>query len=290
MINIWGVRFRIHPLLTIVLLLSAVTGHFIEIITLFGIVVIHELGHITAAKHFGWRMREVRLTPFGGVAVTDEAGSVPAREEAVVAVSGPLMNVLMIGFAYGLEAAGVWTEAWMHYWVRANMTLLLFNLIPVMPLDGGKLLQSLFSLAVPYHRTLRVTVMVSLLASAAMLGTALSRFGSGGIELNLAMIASFLLYSNWYEWKTLPYRFIRFLMRRNARVEDWMRRGVMARPILVKHKDKLPAVVTKLLRERLHIVLVMDERGQLLTVLPEQYCTTHYLEKKKDSAVADLFM
>jgi stage IV sporulation protein FB len=272
------------------MLLSALTGHFAEIITLFGIVFIHELGHVTAAKHFGWRVREIQLTPFGGVAVTDESGSIPAREEAIVAVCGPLMNLLMIGFAYIMEALGVWTDAWKHYWTGANMTLLLFNLLPVLPLDGGKLLQSVFSLFIPYHRTLRITVMLSLLTSAAMFGTAFSRIGSGELEFNLALIGSFLLYSNWHEWGTLPYRFIRFLMRRNARVAEWMRRGVMAKPILVKPMATLPEIVTKFMRERLHIVLVMDEGGKLLSVLPEEHCTAHYLEKKKDSAVTELFM
>lgn len=271
-------------------MLAAFTGHFVEMITLFGIVFIHELGHVAAAKHFGWRIREIRLTPFGGVAVTEEAGSIPAREEAIVAICGPLMNAAMIGFAFTMEFAGLWTEAWKQYWINANTALLLFNLLPIMPLDGGKLLQSALSMIIPYRRTMRITVIVSLLASGVMLGTACSRLGTGGLELNLAMIASFLLYSNWHEWRTLQYRFLRFLMRRNIRVAEWKRQGVAALPILARKKTALPAIVTKFMRERLHIVLVLDEQGRLITVLPEESCTVHYLEKKNNCAVSEIFM
>jgi stage IV sporulation protein FB len=288
--NLWGIRLRIHPLLTMVFLLSAVTGHFVEIITLFGIVLIHELGHVAAAKHFGWRMGVIQLTPFGGVAPTDEAGSIPAKQEIVVAVCGPLMNALMIGFGILLETLGIWTDAWTRYWTGANLTLLAFNLLPILPLDGGRLLQSAFSLIIPYRRTLAVTVYLSMIASAVLFGAAISRLGQQGLELNLAMISTFLIYSNWNEWRMLPYRFLRFLMRRFQRVAEWNERGTTASPIIVTRRTSLPQVVERFMREQLHIVLVMDERGRLIGILPEEMCIEHFLSKKKDSAVHEIFM
>ncbi|WP_274362626.1 site-2 protease family protein [Paenibacillus thermotolerans] len=290
MSKLLGVRLKLHPLLTIVLILSAFTGHFIELITLFGIVFIHELGHVAAAKHFGWRFREIQLTPFGGVAVVDDAGSIPAREEAIVAACGPAMNLIMIGFAYAMQLSGLWTEAWVSYWIHANGLLMLFNLLPVLPLDGGKLLQAGLSLLLPYHFTMKLGAAASLVLSALMLGIAFSRVGKYTLELNLAMIGAFLLYSNWHEWRSLHYRFLRFLMSRSLRVPEWVRQGAAAKPIMAGVKTQLPDVVTKFMRERLHIVLVLDKQGKLLGAIPEEKCTAHYLEKKKDSAVIELFM
>ena len=74
----------------------AFTGYFLEAITLFGIVLIHELGHLTAAKGFGWRVQEVQLLPFGGVLIVDELGTTSTREELIVALAGPLQHVWMI--------------------------------------------------------------------------------------------------------------------------------------------------------------------------------------------------
>jgi stage IV sporulation protein FB len=285
-----GFRFRLHPLFTMMLLLAAITGHFLEIITIFGIVLIHELGHAAAAKHFGWRLREVQLTPFGGVAVTDEDGSIPAKEEAVVAMAGPAMNAVMIAFAYALEAAGIWTQAWTAYFVQANATILLFNLVPVLPLDGGKLLRVSLGYVLPYYKTLKLTAFWSMLVSGVLVGVALSRLGAGGMELNLLMIGAFLMYANGYEWKTVPYRFFRFLLGRGLRVGVWMKRGTMPSPILVNRKATLATVVRLLKRERLHLVVVIGEEGRVLAVLPEERCTTHYLEREQNRAVSDLFM
>ncbi|MCI3923624.1 M50 family metallopeptidase [Paenibacillus sp. TRM 82003] len=285
-----GVRFRLHPLFTIVLLLSAVTGHFLEIITLFGLVLIHELGHAAAAKQLGWRVREVQLTPFGGVAVTDEDGSMPAREEAVVAIAGPAMNALMIGFGYAMWGAGVWTHAWMIYFVQANATLMLFNMLPVLPLDGGKLLRVSIGSWLPYYKTLKATSMWSMIASGLLVGVALTQLGEGGLGMNILFIGSFLLYANWYEWKSVPYRFFRFLLVRGRRVGEWLRRGATPMPIVVRRRAPVSDVVRRLMRERLHLVVVLNEEGDVLALLPEDRCTKHYLEREQHRAVSELFM
>ena len=286
----FGTRFRLHPLFTLMLFLSAVTGHFMEMITLFAIVLIHEIGHAVCAKQLGWRVREVQLTPFGGVAVTDEDGSIPAKEEALVAVSGPAMNVLMIGFAYLMLASGIWTHAWTMYFAQANTTLLLFNLLPVLPLDGGKLLRVGIGYALPFYKTLKATTYWSMLASGLMIGAAFGTFGQGGLELNLLLIGSFLLYANWYEWKTVPYRFFRFLLGRGRRVAGWVKAGVEPEPLVVARSAKLTEVVRRLKRERMHIIVVLDGPGQVAGILPEERCTKHYLEKEQNRAVSDLFM
>lgn len=87
---------RIHPLFWLIVCSAVWTGYFIEIITLFVLVLIHELGHAAAAGAFGWRVDSIELLPFGGVVKTDEWGTVPSREEMTVALAGPFQHILMI--------------------------------------------------------------------------------------------------------------------------------------------------------------------------------------------------
>jgi stage IV sporulation protein FB len=288
--RLFNIRLRLHPLFTIILLLAVVTGRFLEVVTLFGIVLIHELGHAAAAKQFGWRLREIQLTPFGGVAVTDEDGAIPAKEEAVVALAGPAMNGLMIGFAYAMSAAGVWTLAWAQYFVQANLTLLLFNLLPLLPLDGGKVLRVSMGYILPYYKTLKITSFWSMLASASMIGFALTRAGTGGMAMNLLFIGSFLMYANWYEWKTVPYRFVRFLLGRTLRVKIWVHSGKTMHPLIVAHKASLSDVARLLMRERLHLIVIMSEDGKVLATLPESHCAMHFLEKDQNREIFEVFM
>ncbi len=285
----FGVRFRLHPLFVLLLLLSAATGRFLEILTLFGIVLIHEIGHAAMAKHLGWRVREVLLTPFGGVAVTDEDGSVPAREEALVAIAGPAMNLAMIGFAYAMTAAGIWTHAWTTVFAQANLTLMLFNLAPILPLDGGKLLRVCLGYALPYYRTLKATTFWSLLASAALVGFASTRLGEGAMT-SAAVIGTFLLYANWYEYRTAPYRFLRFLLGRESRVREWSRRGAKAHPLVVEPGDTLQSVSRLLRRERLHRFVLATRSGRVLAVVPEERIASRYATEEQNRAVSELFM
>jgi len=100
LIELFGTVYRLHPLFVLMMAAALLIGHFVELLVLFGVVVVHELGHVAAARWFGWRVREVRLLPFGGVAVADPADGADSVQETAVALAGPLQNLLMIGFAF----------------------------------------------------------------------------------------------------------------------------------------------------------------------------------------------
>ena len=146
---------------------SAITGYFLEAVTLFGIVLVHELGHLAAANGFGWRVREVQLLPFGGVLIVDELGTAPTREELIVSLAGPLQHVWMILVALLMKWVDVGASSWWDYFIEANLMIGLFNLIPVMPLDGGKVMQSLLGYLLSYHNTILYTAWISMILSLA---------------------------------------------------------------------------------------------------------------------------
>ena len=72
------------------MLLSVLTGQFLELLTLFTIVLIHELGHVCAALVTGVTVKSVQLLPFGGVAVMEDHGKLTATRETGIALAGPL--------------------------------------------------------------------------------------------------------------------------------------------------------------------------------------------------------
>ncbi|WP_426448666.1 M50 family metallopeptidase [Paenibacillus sp. S-38] len=291
--NEWfGIRLRFHPLFSIMLLLSAVTGYLPEMATLFGIVFIHELGHVAAARGFGWRVREVQLLPFGGVAVVEETGGAPAWEELAVALAGPLQNLWMMALAYGLIALQIVPPEWGGYFIRANLLIALFNLLPVLPLDGGRVMQVLLGLWLPYQRTIQVAAAVSLVLSGLLIAASLVHLFSerGGVQLNWLLIGSFLFYSNWYEFKGVPYRFMRFLVHRGTRYEQQQARGSLAGPLVVSGTRRISEVVGLFMRDRYHLVYVMDGKGRILQVVPEQRVLECYFdEARRARTVAEVF-
>jgi stage IV sporulation protein FB len=281
LIRLFGIPIRIHPLLWAVAALSALTGHLLEILVLFGVILIHELGHTAAASSLAWRVREIRLLPFGGVLEVEESGSVPAWQEAIVVLAGPAQNALMIAVAALARHLGLWSEEWADYFIRVNAMIGLFNLLPILPLDGGKLLQLALGLRLPYYQTLHAMYVISLLNSALMISVSLSVWQRWGIDLNLLMIGIFLFVSNWSDYRNLSYIFLRFLMGREARMAQQHPGRFMARPLIVQAGSTLAQTVKQLRREVYHVIYVCDEHGRIRQVLPELQLIRAYLAGKE---------
>jgi stage IV sporulation protein FB len=293
LINLFGIRWSVHPLFVIVMLASVATGSFTELLVLFVLVLVHEIGHVLAAKGYGWRIREVRLLPFGGVAETEEAGNLPAAEEAVVAIAGPLQHLWMGAAAWLLGRLGIWDADWANYIVQANVLIGLFNLLPVLPLDGGRLLQALCGYRFTYHRTLVWGARISLLFSLLMMVYALipiTGIRSGLIQPDLFAIGLFLFLTNWTYRRNLPYVFLRFLMHRNQASVRRIIGGSLAQPIVVTESKPITAILRLFLREKYHLIYVMEEQGKIVAVLPEQRIIDGYMKQgKPGSAVLELF-
>lgn len=249
---------------------SIATGRFIELATLFVIVLWHELGHLLMALRFGWTVREVKLLPFGGVVEVEEAGTLPAREEIWVALAGPLQNVILAGTGWLLGYAGWVDAAWADAFVMANVLIGAFNLLPVMPLDGGRMLQAWISLHSPYHQTLLWSARISLVFSGVIVLGSLYPLLSGGLlQLNLLAVGLFLCASNWTYMRNVPFVFLRFLVHRSERSESRIDRGVLSRPIVIAEDRPLAHIIQLFMREQYHLIYVM-QRGKISKVVPEK--------------------
>ncbi|MGM1050113.1 stage IV sporulation protein FB [Paenibacillus uliginis N3/975] len=282
MISIRGTVLSLHPLFVIVMLASVITGRFLELLTLFVIVFIHELGHAGAAIAMGFKVRSIQMLPFGGVAVIEDDGRMNAARELIIALAGPLQNGIMIGIAWLCQAAGWGDGPFLSYVIQGNLIIALFNLLPVLPLDGGKVMQALVSLLLPYHATLLWTARAGMICSLFMIGYGLSPLLSGGgIKLNLLLIGLFLAYSNFEDHRNVPYRFMRFLVNRNGLYEHQQESIGTAQPIVADSSKPLDDIMRLFKREKYHLIYVMNRRGGLMAVVPEQHVIASFFASNR---------
>lgn len=145
-----------------------------EYLALFGIVLLHEFGHALACRQVGGSANRIVLWPLGGVAFV----SPPQRPGAVLwsIAAGPLVNVALIPvlyFALDFVRGSEWASADLIRCVRTlgwiNFGLLAFNMLPVYPLDGGQILQSLLWFVIGRAKSLLVVTVIGALAAAAIL-------------------------------------------------------------------------------------------------------------------------
>jgi len=172
-----GIQLRIH--ITFLLLIawlafgyyaqggSAVAAsRVIFVLLLFLCVVLHEFGHAFAAKAFGINTPDITLLPIGGVARLERMPEEPVQE-LIIAMAGPLVNVVIalglfvVGGAQGLlnrstvEGGGLIAQL-----LTINIMLVLFNLLPAFPMDGGRVLRALLATRLSYARATQVAATV----------------------------------------------------------------------------------------------------------------------------------
>ena len=128
------------------------------IIGVFGSVVLHELGHSLAARHYGIGTRDITLYPIGGVASLDSMPRNPMHE-MVIALAGPAVNVAIALVLTVILSLGV-SDALLQNLLVTNLLLIGFNLIPAFPMDGGRVLRAGLSMAMPRLKVTRLAVTV----------------------------------------------------------------------------------------------------------------------------------
>jgi len=171
----WGIDIYMHATFLLIVLWvgfsywvqmhswAAVFGGIAFILALFVCVVLHEYGHALTARRYGIRTRDITLYPIGGVARLERIPDEP-MEELWVALAGPAVStaiavvLFLVFIAAGgqpvLGAAALQSGSFIERLMAVNVLLVLFNLIPAFPMDGGRVLRALLAMRMDYlHAT-----------------------------------------------------------------------------------------------------------------------------------------
>ena len=133
------------------------------ILAVFACVVLHELGHALMAKHFNIKTEKITLLPIGGMASFEKLPESP-KQELWVVIAGPMVNIIIalilfvfvpiqsliqLNFAETFEALMPYNvESFLFFLFIVNVGLVIFNLIPAFPMDGGRILRALLALKI----------------------------------------------------------------------------------------------------------------------------------------------
>lgn len=189
-----GVEFRLHALVILTILLALALGVTVELIALLIALCAHELAHLVAARIWGLEIDYVEIMPFGGAAHIAHLYDAPIGPTVAVALAGPLANLFLalLGAALGWWGALSFPDA--ARMVRVNIILMLFNLLPALPLDGGRVLCALAGPRLGRRRALLLSVglahaLAGLLVAVAVIGF----FETGMLNLSFLIMGVFLV-------------------------------------------------------------------------------------------------
>ena len=202
---------------------SSTTWNLLEYLALFLIVLIHEFGHQLACRQVGGKTHDIVLWPLGGVAYVSPPQRPGAQLWSIVA--GPLVNVVLVPILYVVTFVGAragWydgtanLERFVYNIYRLNLVLLIFNLMPLYPLDGGQILRSLLWFFIGRFKSMLVATAIGFVGVLALWVWAA---WAGGLWL--VIMASFLMYNCWE-----GFAYARAMLR----MEDAPRRTALACP------------------------------------------------------------
>jgi Zn-dependent protease len=172
----------------------------IEYLALFGIVLLHEFGHAFACRQVGGQVNRIMLWPLGGAAFVQPPPRPGAHLWTIAA--GPLVNVVLVPITIGAyfyaHRAGLGNdnpdfEDFLFYIAVINGGLLIFNQLPIYPLDGGQILQALLWFVIGQARSLMVAGVIGLVGAAGVMALALTHFQ----DYWLVVIAFFIAWQAW---------------------------------------------------------------------------------------------
>lgn len=188
--------FKIHPLFYLTAFICVITANFKNFIIFSSIIIVHELGHIIGAIIFKWKIDKVILLPFGGITIFQENIDKSLKEEFIIAILGPLLQ-LVFYFLYSDNPT----------FNQYNLIILLFNLLPIYPLDGSKIVNILFNEFISFKRSHILTIITSFI-------TLLVVILSVKYNLLLYLILLFIVLEIIKEINKHNYYFNRFLLER----------------------------------------------------------------------------
>ena len=136
-------KIKIQLFFYVFMFISLITGNFWNYIIFTSIIVVHEFGHIFCGLFFSWKIDRVIILPFGGLTIFNTLINTSLIEQFFVSLMGPLFQVLyflILSYFFKLNNTIVFF----------NYMVLFFNLLPIYPLDGSKILYVILCLFLPF--------------------------------------------------------------------------------------------------------------------------------------------
>lgn len=260
---------RVHWTLLLMPPLLAISGLREALAAVAISVLIHEAAHALAARLSGVRVRELLLTPFGGALRIEGLWSHRPAQVALVALAGPAASLLTMTCAAALAYSGAVSPRAAGEWVRVNLMLAAFNLLPALPLDGGRVLAAALGAKLGAARALKAGVWAGLALGASMLALAAWQYAAAR-KLNLTIVlgALYLLLSGPAERRLAGGAELMSLLSRRDELKE---EGMLPLSWIAAGRDVPCQDAARRLRaRRVHRIAVYDGGMRLVGVVEER--------------------
>jgi stage IV sporulation protein FB len=258
-IHISNFIFALMPLLLF-------TGLGAEYLVAFASITVHELGHVAAARIRGYRLERISFTPIGlSIAIHEEGLS--RLDSLLIFSAGPAVNLLIAALSYG--AAGLLHPATgaLDFFFYSNICLAVFNLMPAMPLDGGRILRELLAARIGYMAAGKSLRILAFALSTAFIALGAYQLADGRMNFSLFIIGFYILVLFFTGKMEAALMNIKQIVYRRSRL---LKKGVYpARDLVAMSSTPVSEILKSLDFDRFHFIFVLDEKLKLVGIFNE---------------------
>ncbi|HWI65587.1 MAG TPA: M50 family metallopeptidase [Symbiobacteriaceae bacterium] len=261
-------RLSVHWLFLVMLAVAMGAGYFAEAMILVGSLALHEIAHLAVAWVLGLQVEEVIITPFGGMAKLDTLVESDPQAETSIALAGPFQSFFLAGLMLFLSGDQLFDQRLVRFCFEVNANLAFFNLIPALPLDGGRALRGLMAQRFGYRRVTEWMALLGRFFGIAMAGAALLVWINARTLFVTPLVGGlFVAFGAGQEVANATYRSYRQFLRKKEQLKE--SRVLSARQLVAVEGTRLEELMEHLVLRRYHTVLVVDRNLQPLGTLYE---------------------
>ncbi|MGK0467541.1 M50 family metallopeptidase [Clostridium sp.] len=257
---------RISKLFIPYIILLIILGFKGEIIIAFLLVIIHEFTHYTTARILGFSGFDIEILPIGAVLKMKQLDEASPKEDLIISLSGPVLNLLLAIIFYGLFIK--FNIKLFHLIYSSNLAIGIFNLIPAFPLDGGRVLRDILSYKIIYRKANEISIRVSMVLGSIFMFIYFVSVNLNKSNLNLGLIALFILVSSIKEKERIVYLIMGYIIKKKHR---FINRGYIEnRSMSVFCNKDLLLILGIIDKNKYNIFTVLDENMNVLEILYEE--------------------
>ncbi len=259
-------ELRISIFVVIIPVVMLIAGCLKEYSAAFFSVVLHEISHIAVAGRFGVHPARICITPVGlSASIQNKGFSRPVL--LLIHAAGPAANLLLFGAALLAGAVLPQLKKELELVWRTNLLLAMFNLLPVFPFDGGKILQQLLSGSIGLLAAGRVIKILAWIMAALILAAGVVQFSMTGNNLSLIMIGIYIPFVLKDAGMESAFMNIRQILYRRSKL---IKKGVYpARDLVVLKSTRVEEILKNMDFDRFHIIYVLDDELHLAKAFTE---------------------
>ena len=156
-------KIEINKYTYIIILIGLMSGLIKEISSISILLITHEFGHFITSKLFKWKIKKIIFYPFGGMIIFDDSIDKPLLEEFIITLMGPLFQLITCYVFYILNQKYIITNYYFELIKNYNFGILIFNILPIVPLDGSKILNILFNKFLSFRKSYIFSIYTSVI-------------------------------------------------------------------------------------------------------------------------------